>query len=42
MTLPPVLQQSGYHSEFVYGGESHFDNMRAFFLGNGFNCVVDR
>ena len=41
-TLASVLQQSGYRSEFVYGGESHFDNMRAFFLGNGFNSVVDR
>ena len=41
-TLAAVLQRSGYHSEFIYGGESHFDNMRAFFLGNGFNSVVDR
>jgi phosphoglycerol transferase MdoB-like AlkP superfamily enzyme len=41
-TLASVLQRSGYHSEFVYGGESHFDNMRGFFLGNGFNTVVDR
>jgi len=41
-TLASVLQRSGYRSEFVYGGESHFDNMRAFFLGNGFNSVVDR
>ena len=36
-TLASVLQRSGYRSEFVYGGESHFDNMRGFFLGNGFN-----
>lgn len=41
-TLASVLQRSGYYSEFVYGGESHFDNMRGFFLGNGFNSVVDR
>jgi len=41
-TLASVLQRSGYRSEFVYGGESHFDNMRGFFLGNGFNSVVDR
>jgi phosphoglycerol transferase MdoB-like AlkP superfamily enzyme len=26
---------------FVYGGESHFDNMRGFFLSNGFDRVVD-
>lgn len=41
-TLASVLARSGYRSEFVYGGESHFDNMRSFFLGNGFDTVVDR
>jgi phosphoglycerol transferase MdoB-like AlkP superfamily enzyme len=41
-TLASVLRKSGYRSEFVYGGESHFDNMRGFFLGNGFNTIVDR
>lgn len=41
-TLASVLKKSGYHSEFVYGGESHFDNMRSFFLGNGFSKIVDR
>jgi len=41
-TLAQVLGRHGYHSRFVYGGESHFDNMRAFFLGNGFDEVVDR
>jgi phosphoglycerol transferase MdoB-like AlkP superfamily enzyme len=41
-TLASVLRKSGYRSEFVYGGESHFDNMRGFFLGNGFNSVVDQ
>ncbi len=41
-TLASVLRQSGFRSEFVYGGESHFDNMRGFFLGNGFDAVVDQ
>ena len=41
-TLASVLRQAGYQSEFVYGGESHFDNMRSFFLGNGFHTIVDR
>ncbi|HEY0682480.1 MAG TPA: LTA synthase family protein [Steroidobacter sp.] len=41
-TLASVLRRAGYRSEFVYGGESHFDNMRGFFLGNGFHDVVDR
>jgi phosphoglycerol transferase MdoB-like AlkP superfamily enzyme len=41
-TLASVLARSGYRSDFVYGGESQFDNMRSFFLGNGFSNVVDR
>jgi phosphoglycerol transferase MdoB-like AlkP superfamily enzyme len=41
-TLASVLRKSGFRSEFVYGGESHFDNMRGFFLGNGFDTVVDQ
>jgi phosphoglycerol transferase MdoB-like AlkP superfamily enzyme len=41
-TLATVLRRAGYKNEFVYGGESHFDNMRGFFLGNGFHSVVDR
>jgi phosphoglycerol transferase MdoB-like AlkP superfamily enzyme len=41
-TIAQLLGQSGYHSRFVYGGEAHFDNMRGFFLGNGFKEVIDR
>jgi phosphoglycerol transferase MdoB-like AlkP superfamily enzyme len=41
-TLALGLGQQGYHTEFVYGGEAHFDNMRGFFTGNGFQKVVDR
>lgn len=33
--------QHGYHSRFLYGGEAHFDNMKGFFLGNGFREVID-
>ena len=40
-SLAGVLGQHGYESEFIYGGESHFDNMRGFFLGNGFSRVTD-
>ena len=40
-TLAAILGQQGYESEFIYGGESHFDNMRSFFLANGFNRVTD-
>ncbi len=39
--LAQILGQQGYESEFIYGGESHFDNMRAFFLANGFARVTD-
>ncbi len=41
-TLASLLGTKGYSSEFIYGGEGHFDNMRNFFLGNDFNTVVDK
>ena len=41
-TLAAGLAKQGYHTEFVYGGEAHFDNMRSFFTGNGFQSIVDR
>ncbi|MCC7489171.1 MAG: LTA synthase family protein [Gammaproteobacteria bacterium] len=40
-TLAQALKAQGYSTEFVYGGDSSFDNMRGFFLGNGFDRVVD-
>jgi phosphoglycerol transferase MdoB-like AlkP superfamily enzyme len=40
-TLADVLAAEGYHTQFIYGGESHFDNMKSFFLGNGFSDIVD-
>ncbi|WP_115717719.1 LTA synthase family protein [Gallaecimonas mangrovi] len=40
-TLANQLKQFGYRSRFVYGGESHFDNMKNFFLGNGFDEIHD-
>lgn len=30
-TLASILDGAGYESEFIYGGEGHFDNMRGFF-----------
>lgn len=41
-TLAALLEKRGYETEFIYGGESHFDNMRSFFTGNGFNHIVDQ
>lgn len=40
-TMAQVLKQQGYRSSFIYGGEAHFDNMKSFFLGNGFDELHD-
>ncbi|MBV7264403.1 LTA synthase family protein [Photobacterium sp. WH24] len=40
-TIAGLLGRQGYHTQFIYGGESHFDNMKSFFLGNGFEDIVD-
>jgi len=40
-SIAQLLANNGYHTQFVYGGESHFDNMKSFFLGNGFAQIVD-
>jgi phosphoglycerol transferase MdoB-like AlkP superfamily enzyme len=40
-TIARILKEAGYQSEFIYGGESHFDNMRGFLLSNGFDRVID-
>jgi phosphoglycerol transferase MdoB-like AlkP superfamily enzyme len=40
-SLASVLNDKGYDSKFIYGGYGYFDNMNAFFAGNGYH-VVDR
>ncbi|MGE4368158.1 MAG: LTA synthase family protein [Burkholderiaceae bacterium] len=40
-TLAQLLKQHGYCTRFIYGGEAHFDNMKSFFLGNGFDELYD-
>ncbi|MDH5302024.1 MAG: LTA synthase family protein [Gammaproteobacteria bacterium] len=40
-TIGSLLKQHGYHTRFIYSGESHFDNMRGFMLNNGFDEVLD-
>lgn len=40
-SLASVLNQKGYDSKFIYGGYGYFDNMNAFFAGNGYQ-VIDR
>lgn len=39
-TMASFLGARGYHTQFIYGGEAHFDNMKNFFLGNGFQDIV--
>ena len=41
-SLAGLLSKHGYSTEFIYGGESHFDNMRGFFMGNGFQSIIDQ
>jgi phosphoglycerol transferase MdoB-like AlkP superfamily enzyme len=41
-TLAALLREYGYDTSFIYGGESHFDNMRSFFLGNGFSRILEQ
>jgi len=40
-SIAGFLKNIGYDTSFIYGGESHFDNMRRFFMSNGFDAVVD-
>lgn len=41
-TLAGFLAARGYDTSFIYGGESQFDNMRRFFMNNGFARVIDK
>lgn len=38
-SLANVLEPYGYHSYFIYGGDSYFDNMGAFFSACGYEIV---
>ena len=40
-TMAHTLSGLGYRNHFIYGGEGHFDNMKGFFLSNGFDTTVD-
>ena len=41
-TLAQLLGNAGYDTDFIYGGEAQFDNMRRFFMNNGFQHVIDK
>lgn len=40
-TSGALFKKYGYATEFIYGGMSNFDEMRSFFVGNGFTHVYD-
>lgn len=40
-TWGAVMRSLGYHTSFLYGGYGYFDNMNAFYEGNGFE-IQDR
>ena len=40
--LARALDSAGYATEFLYGGELAFDNLRAFILTNGFSKIVGK
>jgi phosphoglycerol transferase MdoB-like AlkP superfamily enzyme len=41
-TVASLLKPLGYRSSFIYGGEGRFDNMKAWYLGNGFDEVIEQ
>jgi phosphoglycerol transferase MdoB-like AlkP superfamily enzyme len=41
-TVASLLKPLGYKSSFIYGGEGHFDNMRSWYMGNGFDEVIEQ
>jgi len=40
-TLAALLKEQGFDTQFIYGGAANFDNMRAFYLANGFDRVIE-
>lgn len=40
-TIGSVFESKGYESRYIYGGYGYFDNMNAYFSGNGYE-VTDR
>lgn len=41
-TIADALKTRGYLTQFIYGGESYFDGMRSYMLGNGWTDIIDR
>ena len=38
-SIGQVLRERGYDTQFIYGGRGYFDNMAAFFAGNGYSVI---
>ena len=38
-SLGSIFKSKGYTTQFMYGGNSNFDNMKAFFGGNGYTVI---
>ena len=41
-TIFELCRAQGYATSFIYGGESHFDNMANYFFGNGMDQVIEQ
>lgn len=41
-TLSSIYKRLGYKTSFIYGGESHFDSMRSYFLNNGVEEIIEQ
>ncbi len=41
-TIFELCEMAGYDTSFIYGGESHFDNMRDYFFSNGMKKVIEQ
>ncbi len=41
-TIFAICEMANYATSFIYGGESHFDNMRGYFLNNGMKKVIEQ
>ncbi|KLD98524.1 sulfatase [Aliarcobacter butzleri L349] len=41
-TIASLLKPYSYKSSFIYGGEARFDNMKGWYLGNGFDEVIEQ
>lgn len=41
-TVASLLKPYGYKSSFIYGGEARFDNMKSWYLGNGFDEIIEQ